>query len=192
MGDSPRVTGWAALVYDPRFRIPSEAAAAALYFGALVLFSAARYSWPHSDLIAAAAALAAAVTVVITGHVSRKRHPDRLRRRRELEEWMRAGHLPDDARLGEALPRIAAKVSVNRTGLWRNSFYLALMIGEALLQLVDRRGAAEGVAFFSLFALSAAAILGWTIYYRIRWVPVLKELLADGQRRFATTPTAQP
>lgn len=191
MGDSPRTAAWRALLDDPRFRIACETAGAALYVCALALFSAARFAWPHPEIIAAAATLATAATVLITGHVSRKRHPDRLRTRRETDQWMRAGVLPDDASLGEALPRIAARISRNRKDLWRNSYYLALMTGEALLQLDDRRGAAEGVAFFSLLVLSTAAILGWTIYYRIRWVPVLQKLLTDGQRRFATAPANQ-
>jgi hypothetical protein len=190
VGDSPRTTAWRALLDDPRFRLSCGTAAAALYAGALALFSSASFSWPHPGLIAAAAALATAVTVLITGHVRRRRYLDRFRIRRETDHWMRAGVLPDDAPLGEALPRIAARISRNRKDLWRNSYYLALLTAEALLQLGHRHGAAEGVAFFSLLVLSAAVILGWTIYYRVRWVPVLQKLLTDGQRRLAAAPAA--
>lgn len=186
-GERPVVnTGYRSTLRDnPVARLVVIAVVITLYIGCLVLLSADRFSWPRPILITVAAAAATGAAVLISGLVSLKRHPERTARRRETDQWMHDGLLPESARLGDALPRIAARIARYQRELWSNCVLLAIWLGEMFLELADKPVNASTVAFFSLLVLYATTLAGWSLYRRIRWTPALRRLLAEGQRRLA-------
>ena len=177
-----------ALIDDPRFRLIVQTLASGLYLGAFIAIFAFEYSWPHPSFLILAAIVAGAGFVFLVTLISQRRHPQRPGAYAETNRWMRSGVLPDTAPLGEALPRIARRIARNKTELWRTSIVFALYDGELILQLTDPPVKPETVALFSLAASYIALALGWAIYYRIRWVPNLRQLLDQGERRFTTFP----
>ena len=177
-----------ALIDDPRFRLIVQTLASGLYLGAFIAIFAFEYSWPHPGLLILAAIAVGAGFVLVVTLISQRRHPKRTALYAETNQWMRTGILPDTAPLDEALPRISRRIARNRTELWRLSLILAVYAGELILQLTEPPVTPETIAFFMLAANYGALALGWAIYYRIRWVPNLRQLLDQGQRRFTTSP----
>jgi hypothetical protein len=132
-----------------------------------------------------------AAIVVVTTLIGWRRHPARPVVTSEINGWMRAENLPDNVSLSIALPRLSRRISRNQTELWRTSGLFVLFASEILLQLTERPITAGTVVFAVALGAYISAALGWTIYYRLRWVPVLRRLLDQGQRRFTTTPDNQ-
>ncbi|MBF4574599.1 hypothetical protein [Frondihabitans sp. VKM Ac-2883] len=106
---------------------------------------------------------------------------------REVDGWAKENHLPSDVPLGEALSRLATRIDQIRTAVWSNSgvlllclFQLGLMPDQPTLFGVSVR-----VALCAVFAIA----LGWAIHARVRQVPVMQELILEGQRRFAGIPS---
>lgn len=82
-----------------------------------------------------------------------------------------------------ALSRFATRIDQVRTAVWPNGGFLLLSLSQLAL-LPDQPtllGIGVRVAVCTVFAVA----LGWAVHVRIRRVPVMRELILEGQRRFA-------
>ncbi|AMM22771.1 hypothetical protein AX769_21770 (plasmid) [Frondihabitans sp. PAMC 28766] len=180
-----------ALADDRRARLGAQAVGTGAFLGGVTGFYGVRYVLPHPVVLAAAVAMASSAAILIAGVTSWHRHPEGTHVRIELDQWAHAGILPATVILGTALPRIAARIDRNGRDLWRACFLFAIYTDEILLQMIDHPVNVLTIAFFAIAVTYGVGAVGWTIYYRVRWVPVLRQLLTEGQRRFTTPPAKQ-
>lgn len=144
-----------------------------------------KHSWSHRGWIAVIAGLISAGVIAILIRTDPKR--DLAAGAREVDGWVKENRLPSTIPLGEALSRLAERVDQVRTAVWSNSgllllclFQLGLMPDQPTLFSIGIR-----VALCAVFAVA----LGWAIHARVRQVPVMQELILEGQRRFAGIPS---
>lgn len=169
------------LARDLRVRLAVGALGGGVLIGAFVLEFGEKYSWAHREWIAVTAGVVFAGVAAALIRFDSDR--DGTVSAREVDDWVDRNQLPSDVPLGEALSRLATRIDQIRTAVWSNGgllllwlLQLGLMPDQPTLLSVVIRGAA--IAYF-------AVSLGWSIHDRVRQVPVMQELILEGQRRFA-------
>lgn len=169
-----------AALNDRRVQLAAGAIGIGAYLGGVTALYAVRHSGEHPLLLTAGVALAFAAIGAISTAIGWRRHPNRAQTKAEVDQWMLAAALPDTVNLGTALPLIASRIDRKQRELGRASVMAAVFVVQMLLQIADQPGHTLTIAYFSLTVAYGIGALGWAIYYRIRWIPVLQRLLTDG------------
>jgi hypothetical protein len=173
------------LLRNLHFRLVAACLVGGLFLGAYVLATGEKHAWRHPWIAAVGAGLLLAGVMAGAIRFSWHRKGGWVDRE-QVRDWVRNERLPDDVPLGEAMSRLSSRVDQIRMTLWSNSGLLVLMIAQLAFQagVGDLPGTALRVAVGVLFA----SALAWSIYARVRLVPVMNDLILEGKRRFAGAP----
>ncbi|KQQ26877.1 hypothetical protein ASF54_13105 [Frondihabitans sp. Leaf304] len=156
-----------------------------MLMGAFVLEFGEKYSWDHRGWIAVVAGVVfAGVAAALIRFDSNR---DTTIGAQEVDDWVERNELPSDIPLGEALSRLAARVDQVRTAVWANGVLLPLWLFQ--LGLMPDHPTLISIGIRVAISAFYAVALGWAIHARVRQVPVMQELILEGQRCFAGIPS---
>lgn len=174
------------LARDLRVRLGAAALGAGFVFGVVALELGERHSWGHRGWIALTAGIVFAGVIAVLMRFDPKR--DSAADAREVDAWAEENRLPSDVPLGAALSKLANRVDQIRTAVWSNGCVLLLCLIQ--LGLLPDQPTPLGIGFRVALCAVFAVALGRAIQARVRRVPVMQELILEGQRRFAGLPSS--